>query len=125
MRKADFRRESRKNIRKSNKQLKKRRRAYQRQSAAFFLSDEWKHLRGVVFKQLGNRCLSCGHPGSPDNGVCIDHVIPRCRRLDLERDITNLQVLCRVCNEAKGRAVRDYRTPAQIRKLMDYQRAQE
>jgi 5-methylcytosine-specific restriction endonuclease McrA len=52
-------------------------------------------LREQVVRLWGDRCLRCGnsHP-------VMDHVIPESWGGPTE--LTNLQPLCRLCNEAKG-----------------------
>ena len=45
-------------------------------------------------------CRACGHPGSPDNPLTADHIVPRARGGGNDR--ANLQCLCRRCNSAKA-----------------------
>lgn len=66
-----------------------------------------KRIRAARLKQLieryGKLCLRCGDT----NDLQIDHVIPRAA--GGPDDFTNLQILCRPCNQAKGTAIADYR----------------
>jgi 5-methylcytosine-specific restriction endonuclease McrA len=45
-------------------------------------------------------CATCGHPGSPDNPLTADHVLPRIA--GGRSAPANLQTLCRRHNSAKG-----------------------
>lgn len=56
---------------------------------------------------LGTDCLKCGSDEQPT----IDHVVPLAR--GGAHHPTNLQPLCRPCNERKQARTADYRTPAQ------------
>jgi len=69
----------------------------------FYRSSEWRELR---YKKLvshiqskGRVCECCK---SNTNKLHVDHIKPRSIRPDLELDITNLQVLCDVCNVGKS-----------------------
>ena len=69
----------------------------------FYHSSEWKELR---YKKLtsyvrthGRLCECCK---TTTNKLHVDHIKPRSLRPDLELDITNLQVLCEVCNVGKS-----------------------
>ena len=67
----------------------------------------------VLSAILGDACLRCGSMKS----VTIDHVIPLA--LGGSNHPTNLQPLCRSCNNSKqARSRSDYRTPAQVRRIM-------
>ncbi|MBX5456645.1 MAG: HNH endonuclease [Thermogemmatispora sp.] len=56
-------------------------------------------LREYLLEQFGHQCASCGG-ASGDTVLNIDHVIPRSRG-GSDR-VSNLAVVCRRCNEAKG-----------------------
>lgn len=45
-------------------------------------------------------CAVCRHPGSPENPLTGDHIVPRKRGGKNERG--NIAVLCRVHNSSKG-----------------------
>jgi 5-methylcytosine-specific restriction protein A len=59
----------------------------------------WRRLREIVLSEEP-ACRQCGHTGSPDNGLVVDHIIPKSQGGDDRR--TNLRTLCRRCNGAKG-----------------------
>jgi hypothetical protein len=71
-------------------------------SDAFLASYEWRRLRMEALKREGARCQCCG--ASPKDGVKmhVDHIKPRRIFPHLALEITNLQVLCEVCNHGKG-----------------------
>lgn len=52
--------------------------------------------RKQVCQRDGNRCVQCG---SLDN-LTIDHILPRA--VGGGNELSNLQLLCRHCNERKG-----------------------
>jgi 5-methylcytosine-specific restriction endonuclease McrA len=66
---------------------------------------DWQRLVEI----LGNACLKCG---SLDK-ITQDHVVPLSK--GGQHHPTNLQPLCRTCNEIKQARIADYRTDAQRR----------
>ena len=46
-------------------------------------------------------CADCGHPGSPDNPLTGDHIVPLAAG-GAGLDPANLATLCRSCNARKG-----------------------
>ena len=60
-------------------------------------STEWRKIRGVVFRTMGNACVMCG-----DTAKEVDHII----ELDAggTDDLENLQPLCTACHRAKTSA---------------------
>ena len=46
--------------------------------------------------------MCCGHRGTQDNPLQVDHIKPRSKFPHLALEISNLQVLCRDCNLGKG-----------------------
>lgn len=71
-------------------------------SDEFLASYAWRSLRMEVLTKYGARCQCCG--ATPADGVRmhVDHIKPRRLHPELALDITNLQVLCEVCNHGKG-----------------------
>lgn len=71
-------------------------------SDKFYKTKEWKQLRYRALKDMGNVCMLCG--ASPKFGAIIhvDHVKPRSIYPELAFDISNLQILCKDCNEGKS-----------------------
>ena len=57
--------------------------------------------------------------------MTIDHIKPRSRYPTLALSPSNMQVLCRKCNEEKDGGEMDYRTDEQIRRLALLQSALE
>jgi hypothetical protein len=70
----------------------------------FYLSTEWLDIRYQALKRYGGACQCCGATGTTDNPLHVDHIKPRSRFPELALDITNLQVLCMMCNRGKGAA---------------------
>ena len=64
----------------------------------FYSSHEWSELRYRAFLEYGRECVVCG----TTKNLTVDHIKPLRKYPDLARDITNLQVLCRLCNRGKG-----------------------
>lgn len=69
---------------------------------SFLISFEWRALRMMAIKKYGNTCQCCG--ASPKTGAVInvDHIKPRKLFPQLALDLSNLQILCHVCNHGKG-----------------------
>jgi 5-methylcytosine-specific restriction endonuclease McrA len=77
----------------------------------FLKSYEWRRVRMQVLKRDGARCACCG--STPADGVKmnVDHIKPRKLCPQLALDLSNLQVLCEVCNHGKGNwDMTDWRT---------------
>jgi hypothetical protein len=64
----------------------------------FHMSDEWQSLRYQKLKNSPKKCELCGS----NEELHVDHKEPRSLRPDLELELSNLQILCRVCNLGKG-----------------------
>lgn len=82
-------------------------------SEEFLKTYEWRKLRQVVIEKYGNKCMCCG--AIPANGtyLCVDHVLPRKKYPELALNLSNLQILCNVCNHGKGNwSVKDWRSNA-------------
>ena len=60
---------------------------------------EWVKLRARAIREHP-WCSVCGHPGSPDNPLTGDHIVPLRHGGLNKRD--NVAVLCRGCNSGKG-----------------------
>jgi 5-methylcytosine-specific restriction protein A len=58
----------------------------------------WRKLRAEVLA-MHPYCSQCGHPGSEDNRLSLDHILPRSQGGD-DR-LENLRVLCMTCNRAR------------------------
>ena len=71
-------------------------------SSKFLESPEWRRLRMDAIEKYGNRCQCCGATPKDDIVINVDHIKPRRLFPELSLDITNLQILCNVCNHGKG-----------------------
>lgn len=73
-------------------------------SDAFLDTFEWRKVRMEAILKHGKRCQCCGAVPLPSNDVKIhvDHIIPRKVDTSLALELSNLQVLCNVCNHGKG-----------------------
>lgn len=71
-------------------------------SDEFLQSYEWRRVRMEALKKYGPRCQCCG--ATPKDGVKmhVDHIKPRKVFPHLALDVSNLQILCEVCNHGKG-----------------------
>lgn len=72
------------------------------QRSDFLDSRDWLDLRYRVLKKHNGWCQLCGHKGSPDNPIQVDHIKPRSTHPHLALAEGNLQVLCRKCNLGKS-----------------------
>lgn len=68
----------------------------------FLFSFEWRKLRMQAIKLHGARCMCCGATPATGAVINVDHVKPRKKYPQLALEITNLQILCHVCNHGKG-----------------------
>jgi len=64
---------------------------------AFYKSWEWAELRYQALKKYGSRCMLCGA-----SRVVVDHIKPIRTHWHLRLKFWNLQILCNLCNRAKG-----------------------
>lgn len=94
----------------SKRQSEATRRARKAGAEGCVTTADWDHLLSI----LGANCLCCG---SPDL-LTQDHVVPLAH--GGRHHPTNLQPLCRPCNERKQARVRDYRTDEQRRAVSEF-----
>lgn len=68
----------------------------------FLDSWEWTTIRYQALQKYGRRCMCCG--ATPETGAVlhVDHIKPRSKFPRLALDISNLQILCSLCNKGKG-----------------------
>lgn len=71
-------------------------------SKDFYKSDAWAKVRYAALINFDGRCVCCG--ASSADGVCmhVDHIKPRSKFPELALELSNLQVLCELCNRAKS-----------------------
>jgi len=69
-----------------------------REISRFYSSSEWAKIRYQVLKEQGRECVVCG----ATKNLTVDHIKPLRKYPELAKDITNLQVMCRLCNRGKG-----------------------
>lgn len=72
------------------------------ETKAFYASSEWRLVREQVIQEQGRVCQKCRHRIADDYDLTVDHIKPRSKFPQLALDKSNLQVLCRRCNSAKG-----------------------
>ena len=68
----------------------------------FYASSEWRLVREQVIQEQERVCQECGRRVKTDYDLTVDHIKPRSKFPELALDKSNLQVLCRRCNSAKG-----------------------
>ncbi len=67
------------------------------------LSHKYKAARLRVLARDGYVCAYCGHEGTKENGLTIDHIIPVSKAPDLAIDESNMRIACKSCNSKKGK----------------------
>ena len=67
----------------------------------FYSSPEWQALRRRVIREEGERCYICSKLASGSD-LAVDHIRPRSKFPHLALERSNLHVICRFCNSAKG-----------------------
>lgn len=87
-------------------------------SDPFYQSTEWMQLRYEAIAVYGHVCMNCkSDNGSPH----VDHIKPVRKHPELKLEISNLQVLCRLCNWGKNSwDETDFRTKEQKEKMKLY-----
>ena len=68
----------------------------------FYATDCWKKVRYAVMVKSSGRCECCGATAKSGATMNVDHIVPRWKDPSKQFDISNLQVLCSVCNVGKG-----------------------
>lgn len=71
-----------------------------------FNNNQWNWLK----RKYKYRCVRCSRKENPDDErtwLTADHVIPI--GIGGARNISNIQPLCKPCNQAKGMTTTDYR----------------
>lgn len=68
----------------------------------FYKSQTWRELRFAALRLSDGRCLLCGARASDGVRLQVDHIKPRSKYPEYERDLDNLQVLCEDCNYGKS-----------------------
>lgn len=76
--------------------------SYKKAATDFYNSREWKQLRYQALKLNGGKCQCCGAGRSDGAVIHVDHIKPRSKFPALQLVLTNLQVLCKPCNEGKS-----------------------
>jgi 5-methylcytosine-specific restriction endonuclease McrA len=80
----------------------------------FYASSEWRLVREQVIQEQGRVCQECRSRITDDFDLTVDHIKPRSKFPELALDKSNLQVLCRRCNSAKGAIYNEENTSAQL-----------
>lgn len=76
--------------------------AWKRKASLFYRSREWADARYDALKRSKGSCELCGR-GKADGAVLnVDHIKPLKQAWELRLDLSNLQVLCGMCNKGKG-----------------------
>jgi 5-methylcytosine-specific restriction endonuclease McrA len=92
-------------------------------SDEFLQSYQWRTLRFDVIAKYGNACQCCGATPNAKQGIAInvDHIYPRRTHPHLALDMSNLQILCNVCNHGKSnRHAIDFRPSEESDGLEEY-----
>ena len=68
----------------------------------FYSSKAWATVRYAALMKHGARCQCCGATAADGARMHVDHIKPRSKYPDLALELSNLQVLCDLCNTAKS-----------------------
>lgn len=71
-------------------------------SDGFYESREWLDLRYRILQKSSGSCKLCGCRATPENPIQVDHIKPRSKHPHLALVESNLQVLCKGCNQGKS-----------------------
>jgi len=69
-----------------------------KEKQGFYSSYEWAVLRYKAFLEYGNQCVVCRR----EVNLTVDHIKPISQYPELRTELSNLQVMCRLCNRGKG-----------------------
>lgn len=88
-------------------------RLFQRCRDPFYSSKGWRRARAYVLARDGASCRICKRSEPEAIRIDVDHIIPRHARPELGLVLSNLQVLCSDCHEAKSyvERLRGWRAP--------------
>lgn len=87
----------------------------------FYKSRVWKTVRQRALKIYGTECHCCLSRGSKLEPLHVDHIKPKSLYPNLALDITNLQILCKKCNEQRSNLHEtDYRPELHKKFAEDY-----
>lgn len=88
---------------------KKTKKGPKKKSDAFYASWEWAQVRYEALRIYEHRCMCCGwQKGDTARGfLCVDHIKPRSKFPALALDVTNMQILCGLCNRGKSNIYQD------------------
>lgn len=67
----------------------------------FYKSKAWASARYAALLKADGACKCCGARASDGATLHVDHIKPRSKFPDLALELSNLQVLCDLCNVAK------------------------
>lgn len=73
-----------------------------RRAGDFYQSKAWATVRYAALMKHGARCQCCGATAADGASMHVDHIKPRSKFPDLALELSNLQVLCGLCNTAKS-----------------------
>lgn len=80
------------------------------ESKPFYSTKRWLTLRFKALEKYGQHCMCCNRSASDGVRIDVDHVYPRSKFPELEYELTNLQILCNLCNVGKSNIViKDFR----------------
>ena len=76
----------------------------ERKAKDFYSSFAWRKVRYQFLRQQPRplRCSACNRSAADGITLCVDHVKSVKRHPGLKLVLSNLQILCRDCNVAKG-----------------------
>ena len=83
-------------------ELARQREEHQLTRERFYSDSRWIALRKQVIREEGTKCAECRIQIRNTQDITVDHVRPRSKYPELALERSNLQVLCRSCNSAKG-----------------------
>jgi len=80
----------------------------------FYNSAEWRLIREQVIQERNHVCQKCGLRITREYDLTVDHIKPRSKFPELALEKSNLQILCRRCNSAKGANCDESSLPTEI-----------
>ena len=80
---------------------RKRARTFRKRDG-FYQTKDWRMLRYQALQIHGGACQCCGATAASGVKIHVDHIKPRSKFPELQLTLSNLQVLCELCNLGKS-----------------------
>jgi 5-methylcytosine-specific restriction endonuclease McrA len=67
----------------------------------FYRTHQWRTIRYEALRLANGRCALCGLGAADGIVLHCDHIVPKSMDPKRALDVSNIQVLCNICNQGK------------------------